>query len=153
MPNCGRIAGVAAQQRRVGAVQRGDNSRPQFRRQHFAGQNCRRGVRHRVVNVQHIEPVVTAHLLHFHRQRQRIVWILEKAIVVHLDAVKMQSRHIVRQPEGPFVAEEMDFMPAPHELFPQCRSQHAAAADSRITGNANVQRFFAGHVKTDCLGG
>ena len=106
------------------------------------------GMRHSVMNMQHVELALSADIGHFDRQRQRVIGIFEQSIIVHIDSMKVQSRHILRQAKGPLVAEKMHFMAAPSEFFPERRCQHAAAANRRITGNANIQSAWIGHAKS-----
>jgi hypothetical protein len=51
--------------------------------------------------------------------------------------MKMKARNIGRQPEGPFVAEEMNFIPPPDEFLAESGGQNAAAADGGITCDAD----------------
>jgi hypothetical protein len=57
--------------------------------------------------------------------------------------MKVQSRHILGQTERPLVAEEMHFVPAPHEFLTEAGRQDAAAADRRITRDADLHGFLA----------
>ena len=56
--------------------------------------------------------------------------------------MEMQSRRIRRQPERTFVAEEMDFVPAPRQFLAQGGGQNAAAADAGITRDADFHLVF-----------
>ena len=82
------VTGVAAEQRGVGAVEGRDHPRFLPRRQHRAREDRRRGVRHRVMDVQYVEPVVAADLGHLHGERQRVVGVFEEAVVVDHDRME-----------------------------------------------------------------
>ncbi|MGC4081628.1 MAG: hypothetical protein QM736_05820 [Vicinamibacterales bacterium] len=82
------VAGIAAEQRGVGAVERGDDAQPVFLVQHRAGEHCGGGVRHGVVNVQQVERVLFRHLGHLHRERQRVVGVFEEVVAVDRDRVE-----------------------------------------------------------------
>ena len=95
-------------------------------------------MRHRVVGMQYIELIITAHLRHFYGERQSIIGVLEKVVIVDDHGMEEKSRHILRQPERTFVTDEMNLMPALHQLLAQGGGQNAAAADRGITGDANL---------------
>ena len=137
MVDGGAIARIVTEQRGVRAVQRRDDARLQFRREHGLREDCRRRVRHGVMDVEHVQPVFPADLRHPHRKRQGVIGIFEQLIFVDDDGMKMQSRRVFRQPERAFVAEEMDFMSAPRQILAQGGGENAAAADSRVTGDAD----------------
>ena len=141
------VAGVAAEQGGVGAVQRGDDPRPQLRRQHRPREDGGRGVRHGVVDVQHVEPVLAAHLGHLHRERQGVVGVLEQAVGVDAHRVEVDAGRVRRQPERALVADEMHVVPAAGELVAQRRREDAAAADRGIAGDADPERAVAAHVR------
>jgi len=63
----GRVAGVAAEQRRVRAVQGRDDAGLLAGREHRARRIAAGGVRHSVVDVQNVEAMLAAHLGHSHR--------------------------------------------------------------------------------------
>jgi hypothetical protein len=136
----GRVSGVLAEQRGVGSVQRRDHARPLIGRQHRPGEDRRGGVRHGVVHVQHVEPVVAAHLGHAHRQRQRVVGISEQAILVDRDGMKVQPRGVGGQAERALVRDEVHVVSARGQLFAERGGQHAAPTDGRVAGDADAQR-------------
>ena len=82
-PDDFRIRAVGAEQRDVRAVQRGDDLRAPTRRssrcQNLAGQIRRRRVRHGVVRVDDVEPLVARHLDDLVRQRQQVLRLAEHA--------------------------------------------------------------------------
>src|SRR5207253_10188610 len=53
--------------------------------------------------------------------------------------VEMQSWSIGRQPKRALVADEMNFMAAPGQVFAQRRGEYAAAADRGVTGDADSE--------------
>jgi hypothetical protein len=56
--------------------------------------------------------------------------------------MEMQSRRVFRKPERPFVAEEMNFMPAPREFLAEAGRENPAAAHRRITRDADLHLIF-----------
>src|SRR5262245_24016314 len=62
--------------------------------------------------------------------------------------MKVKPRGARRQSERPFVADEMHFVAAPRQVFPQGRGEDAAAADGRIAGDADFEEIARAHVKT-----
>src|SRR5436305_6858538 len=101
----------------IGPVQCCDNAWSQCRRQHFAGEDGRGGMRHSVMHVQHVQPEVSADFSHFDGERKSVVGIFEKVVIVNDDGVKVKTLRIRRQAKGPFIADEMNFVPEPGQVF------------------------------------
>ena len=137
----GRVSRVLAEQRGVGPVQRRDHARPLIRRQHRPGEDRRGRVRHGVVDVQHVEPMVAAHLGHAHRQRQGVVGVSEQPVLVDRDGMKVQTRRVRGQAERALVGDEVHVVPARGQLFAERGGQHAAPAHGRVAGDADAQRL------------
>ena len=49
----------------------------------------------RIMGVQHVQPVIAAHLGHLHRKGKRIIGILEQAIVIDHDGMKMNPLGVI----------------------------------------------------------
>ena len=64
MTDGGAVAGIAAEQGSVRAVESGDHTRRERRREHRAGEDGRRGVWHGVVNVQNVQVVFPTNFRH-----------------------------------------------------------------------------------------
>ncbi len=95
----GRVAGVAAEQRRVRAVQGRDNAGLQVGREHGAREDRGGGVRDGVVDMEHVEAMVAAHLGHAHGERQGVVREPEQLVFVDGDRMEVQARCVRGQPE------------------------------------------------------
>ena len=76
-------------------------------------------MRHGVVDVQHVEPMLAAHLGHLHREGQRVVGVLEKAVGIDAHRVVPDAGRVRREPEGPLVADEVNVVPAAGEVDTQ----------------------------------
>ena len=129
----GKIRGIRADQRNIGAVQRGDEREPAFRREHLLREQRGDGVRNRVVDVQQIEVVGFGHVHHARGQRQAIGRILKQRIVGNLDLVIVNARRAGIEADGIRVGDEVDFVPAIGELEAEFRRDDAAAAVGGIT--------------------
>ena len=57
--------------------------------------------------------------------------------------MKVQARQIQRQTEWPFVADEMNFVPALSKLFAQSGRENSAAAHGGVTGDADFEWRFS----------
>ena len=133
------VARVAAEQGGVGPVQRGDDLRPQLGRQHRSREDGGRRVRHGVVDVQHVEPMLAAHLGHLHGEGQGVVGVLEQAVGVDAHRVVADAGHVRREPEGPLVADEVHVVPAAGEVDAQGRREDAAAPHRGVAGDADPE--------------
>src|SRR5215469_12753165 len=138
MANGWCIIGIAAEQRGVGSVQRGDHAWLFFFRQHGAGKNGRRRVGHCIVHMEDVQMMVAADLSHSNRQGQGVVRIFEQAVIVHPYGMKVKPGSILRQAKRSFVTDEMDLVSPLSQLFPKLRRQDSAAANRRIAGYSNV---------------
>ena len=92
---------------------------------------------HRVMHVQHVQPLLAADFRHLHGQRQRVVRVLEQAVIVDRDRMEKHPRGVCRHTERAFVTDEMHLMAAPRQFLAQRGGQNAAAANRRITGDAD----------------
>jgi len=135
----GAVAGVAPEERGVGAVERGDDLELVLAVKHFAGEHGGGGVRHGVVDVQDIERVRAADLGHLHRKRQRVVGIFEEVVAVDDDGMEEHARPD-GQAEGGLVADEVDFVAAPGEFVAEFGGENAAAADRGVAGDGELER-------------
>ena len=137
VPDGRGVTRVIAQQRRVRAVQRRDQARLSFPREHRSGENCGRRVRHRVVHMKHVQPMVAAHFGHAHRERQGIVGESEQLIVVDHDGMEMKPWPIRRQTKRSLVTDEMHLVSPARQVLPQRRRQHATPSNGGIAGDAD----------------
>ena len=85
------VAGVVADQRDVGAVERGDHLE-RLRRQDLARQDRGDRVGHRVVDVQEVEAVLARHLDHLGGERQLVGRVLEQRVLRHHHLVEEEAR-------------------------------------------------------------
>ena len=140
------IRAIAAEQRDVRAVQRGDNRRDvgdvarrggPGRGQNLTRQVRRRGVWNRVVGVHDVEVLVARHLHDFVRERQQILRLAEQRIRGRLDAVKREPGLIAAEPERRVAAQNVDVVPARRERLPELGRDDAAAPDRCVTDNAH----------------
>ena len=139
----GRVAGVVAEQRRVRAVQCRDDAGLLAGREHRAREDRGGGVRHGVVDVEHVEAVVAAHLGHAHGERQGVVGEPEQLVLVDRDGMEVQARCVRGQAERTLVGDEVHVVPARRQVLAERGRQHAAAADRRVAGDADAQRVAA----------
>ena len=108
-------------------------------REHRLREDRGRRVRHRVVDVEDVEAVVAAHLGHLDREGQRVVGVLEEAVVVDHDRVEEEPGRVRRQPERPLVADEVRLVAPAGELLAERGGEDAAAADRGIAGDADLE--------------
>ena len=133
---------VGADQRDVGAVQRGDDLGGASRRvggQHLAGQVGAGGVRDGVVGVDQIELLAAGDLDQLRRQRQRVGRVLELRVGAHLDGVEQDVRLALVEASRDVVAEDVDAVAAPGQPHRDLGRDDAAAAEGREAGDADVE--------------
>ena len=97
-----RIGAVGAEQRDVGAVQRGDHLGHRSavgRGQNLAGEIRRGRMRHGVVRMDDIELLGARHLDDLVGQRQQVLRFAEHRVRRRLDAMKRQAGLVVAEPE------------------------------------------------------
>ena len=121
----------------------------QLRRQHRPREDGGRGVRHGVVDVQHVEPMLAAHFGHLHREGQGVVGVLEQPVGVDAHRVEVDAGRVRREPERALVADEVHVVPAARPAPAQRRGEDAAAADRGVTGDADPEGAVDGHVRSD----
>jgi len=136
----GRVAGVVAEQCRVRAVQCRDDAGLLAGREHRAREDRGGGVRHGVVDVEHVEAMVAAHLGHAHRERQGVVGEPEQLVLVDRDGMEVQVRCVRGQAEGTLVGDEVHVVSARRQVLAQRGRQHAAAAHRWVARDADPQR-------------
>ena len=106
----GKKAAIVADQRDVGAVQRGDK-RQAARRGHGARQHGADRMRNGVVHVQQVEPRGFGHFQHFHGERKRVGRVIEERIIGDFHFVEGDAV-ACRQPDRRRIADEMHVMAA-----------------------------------------
>ena len=105
-------------------------------------------MRHGIMHMKHVQPLIAANFGHAHRERQGVVGIFEQTVIVNHDAMEMKSRSIRTQPKRPLVANEMHFVSPARQILPQRGRQNAAAANGRIAGDADAKCVVRNHVKS-----
>ena len=142
-----QIGTIGADERNVGAVQRGHKRqapRTQIagRSQHLPRQQRAHRMRNCVVDVQQVEPINLRHFRHARGQRQIVRRIFEQRIPrdFHLMVVNLGVR--LGEPNGQRVGDEMHFVAALCQLHPQLGGDDAAAAVGGITGDAYFHVLF-----------
>src|ERR1041385_1811995 len=95
-------------------------------------------MRNGIVHVQQIEIFVFSYCRHLRCQRQRVGLMLEQRIRHHLDFMKSHPLIQFSQARGQRGRDEMNGMAALRKLFPQLRTDDAAAAVSWIDCDSDV---------------
>src|SRR5262249_14292496 len=85
---------------------------------------------------------------HLHGKRKRVVGILEQAVGIDANGMKMDAGCIFRQTKRPLVANEVHFMAAPCKVDAHRRRKDSASPDRRVTRDANAEGAELIHVKT-----
>ena len=141
----GAITGVGAEEGGIGAVERGDDFGPAVLGEHVACEEGGGRVGHRIVRVDEIEAVVAGHFSEFHRKREGVVGIFEETVAVDFDRVKMDAGGVDRETERTFVTDEVDLMTAGGEFFAEGGGENAAAADTRVADDTDLERGEVSH--------
>ena len=136
----GAVASVAAEQGGVSAVERGDDFGASMLGEHVAREKRGGRVRHGVVRVDEIEPVVAGNLREFHGERQRVIGIFEETVAVDLDRMKVDARGVGGEAKRALVADEVNLVAAGGEFLAEGRGEDAAAADAGVAGDADFER-------------
>ena len=140
----GQVGAVQANQRDVGAVQRGDERQIAaargllLRLQHLARQQRGERVRDRVVNVEQVERVELGDLGHARGQRQVVGRMLEQRVVVDIDLVEVDVGFAAVQAERRRRGDEVDFVAARGKLDAELGGDDAAAAVGGVAGDADL---------------
>ena len=122
-----RVRAIAAEQRDVGAVQRGDHARhdaavvddARICRARYAAVACGIGV----VRVDDVELLVARHLHDLVGQRQQVLRLAEQRIARRLDPVERQARLVVAEPERRVAAEDVHVVSARRPAACRARSR------------------------------
>lgn len=125
----GTVAGIAAEERGVGAMQSRDYAGLEMGRQHAAREDGGGGVGDCVVDVQYVEGVFAADFGHFDREGQGVVGVFKEAVVVDLDLVKERAGRAVGVAKGFFVGDKVHLVAALGELPAEGRGDDARASD------------------------
>src|SRR5262249_30385505 len=96
-------------------------------------------MRYGIVNVKNVELMVAAHFCHFHRERQCIIGILEKSVIVDQHRMEKKTRGDPWHAERTFVVDEMHLMSTLSQFFAERRGKNAAPSNGRVTSNPNLQ--------------
>ncbi len=92
--------------------------------------------------MQQIEMVREHDLVHPHREREIVRWILEQRIPPDIDFMEVDPWLEGGQPERLLIRDEVHFVPASGERDAQLGGDGARAAIRRVTRNADIH---AGH--------
>ena len=133
-----KVGAVRADQRDIGAVQRGDERQAPLSGHHLLRQQRGDRMRNRVVDVQQIEIVAGRDLGHARRQRQAVRRILKQRICRNFNFVIMNSREAGIEANGIRVSDEMNLVAARRQFQAELGGDNAAAAVGGITGDADL---------------
>ena len=89
------------------------------------------------MHMENVEIVGPANFRHLHGQGQRVVRVFEQPINIDRHGMVEQNVRVGRQTKRPLIADEVHLMSAPRQFLPEGGRQDAAAADRRVTGDAN----------------
>ena len=92
------------------------------------------------MDVEDIEAEITADFRHFDGQRQRVIRILEQAVIVDDDRMEKNMRRIRLDAKRSLLADEVNLVSTPREFLAKCRGEYSAAADRGITRDADFER-------------
>ena len=138
----GQVRAVEADERDVGAVERGDEGKMEAARgEHLAGEQRADGVRDGVVNVEEIERVELGDLGHAGGEGEVVGRMLEEGIVRDGDFVEVDVGFAAGEAEGLRVGDEVDLVAAGGEFDAEFGGDDAAAAVGGITGDADLHRL------------
>ena len=135
-PRDGEVGPVLPDQRDVGAVERGDERQlPAVL--HGARQVGRHGVREGIVNVQQVQVLSRRHVVHHGRQGQGVGRMIEQRVAHDLHFVEMDALARLGHPHRNGVADEVHIVPPGRQFQAQFGRNHAAAAVSGVTRDAD----------------
>jgi len=129
--------GILADQRDVGAMQRGDHPGA-LAAHHLPRQISADGVGDGIVGVNDVEGMLLSHLHDLRRQAQVVGRVLEEGIGGDIHLVIKDVFMKAAQPERSAVADKMDLVAPQRQAHAQLRRHHPAAAVRRITNH----RYF-----------
>ena len=149
------VGAVRADQRDVGAVQRGDEGQAAGflleRGGHLARQKRRDGVGNGVVNVQQVELVGLGDVGHARGEGEAVGRVLEERIVGNFNLVVVDARNGWVEADRVRVGDEVDFVAASGELEAQLGSDDPATAVGGIAGDADSH--VGRRSSVDCVAG
>ena len=138
----GKVGAVEADERDVGAVERGDEGKMMAARgEHLPGQQSADGVRDGVVDVEEIERVELGDLGHAGGEGEIVGWVFEERVVRDGDFVEVDVGFAAGEAEGLRVGDEVDLVAAGGEFDAEFGGDDAAAAVGGITGDADLHRL------------
>ncbi len=137
----GEIGAVEADERDVGAVERGDEGQVDaLGGEHLAREQRGDGVRDRVVDVQEIEGVDLGDLGHAGGEREVVGRVLEERVVGDGDLVVADVGFAAVEAEGLRVGDEVDLVAARGELDAELGGDNAGTAVGGIAGDADLHK-------------
>jgi hypothetical protein len=103
-------------ERDVRTVERGDDADvTPLLPEHLARNPRTRRVRNRVMHVEQRQALFLNDLVHPHREREVVRWVLEQRVVADIHFVEVDARQVFREPEWRAIGDEVDFPPARRE--------------------------------------
>ena len=142
-----RIRRIVADERDVGAMERGDDFRNRAARgrmKDLLGQQRRRRMRDRVVRVDDVEIELAAYLDDGIGQRQQILRLTEERVGGRLDLVERQVRVKLVQTERCVAAHQMHAVAGVGQCLRQLGRDDPAPSDRCVTEDANFHLFIGG---------
>ena len=137
----GGEARVLPDERDVGPVQRRhDGDAEPLLGEDPPGEHGARRVGDRVVDVEHVEPLVLRHVHHLGREGERVGEVLEDGVRVHPHLVE---EHVLRdgpEPERHAVRDEVDLVAPRGERLAEFGGDDAGAAVDGVAGDADFHR-------------
>src|SRR6266566_4224388 len=133
----GKIAAVAADERDVRAMQRG-NKREAARRSHRAREQRAHRMRNGIMHVEKVERFRLKDFEHFGGKRQRVGRMVKERVGNHLHFVKVEALTVEAQADGRCIANEVDLVAARGELDAELRGDDAGAAVSEVASDADA---------------
>ena len=137
-----RVRRVAADERDVGSMQRGQHARRRRHavgRQNLACQIGRSGVRHGVVRVHDVEPMVARQTDEGGGERKQVLRLAEQRICWRLDPLEREAWNARPPSERLVAADQVDLVAAARELAAQLGGHDAAAAEVRVAADADLE--------------
>ena len=131
----GQEPGLEADQRDVGAMERGDDREVPV--EYLLGQEGAHGVRDRIVGVEDVELFVAGYLHDLARKGRRVQREFKEGIPGHLHFMVEDVAQEPVQPHGHGITDEMNLMSARCKCLAKLCRHHSAAAVGRVAHNAD----------------
>jgi hypothetical protein len=135
------IRRIAAKQRDIGTVQRGDDLRNLPARRLREDLLCEIGgcgVRNRIMRVDDVEGKLARELHDFIGKRQHVLRLAEQRIGWRLNAVEREASFVLAEPERRLRADQMHLMIPPRQRLGKLSGDDAAAADGCVAHHPDI---------------